>query len=65
MKRGSRKVSSFCFWWIHEKPCKDAPCKVLGLRRNPSLSFNISLFPQIICIYHFFFVSLQAKIIKW
>ena len=45
MKRGSRKVSSFCFWCIHEKTCKDAPCKVLGLRSNSSLSICLTAIP--------------------
>jgi len=35
MKKKKPEGFFFCFWWIHERPCK-----VLGLRSNPSLSLS-------------------------
>ena len=49
MKKKRRTFLLFCLLAFTKRHCKDAPCKVLGLRRNPSLSFpqNPSLsFPK-------------------
>ena len=46
MKRESQWFSLFVLQMFTRKPCKDAPCKVLGLRSNPSLSLPFRITQQ-------------------